>query len=267
MTAVRVLLRHHWRRHRTALLLLGAGCGLFEFLVTRAAPYLEEAGFLRSVLSLVPAPVLEALGQELEAMLSARGFVGFGYAHPFPQLMLAVWAVRVTSGALAREVGQGTMDLLASRAVTRAHHVGAAVIALLAGLAAIGLAAWSGTAIGLWTRPLAGAEPGRYLSVAALETLLFAAFGALGLAISAAGREGGAAIALTSTVLAASLALDYVARLWAPIRFLRPLTLFGYYEPHLVLLRGAQPVDAAVLAGVLAVGVAAAFVIFARRDL
>jgi len=37
------------------------------------------------------------------------------------------------------------------------------------------------------------------------------------------------AIAWTTTILAASFVLDYLARLWTPIAALRPISLFHYY--------------------------------------
>ena len=267
VATVRVLLGHHRRRHRTALVLLGAGMALFEFAITRLAPGPDEAGALQGLFTLIPEPVQQMLGEQLQAALSPRGFLAFGWAHPFPMIMLAIWTLRVTSAALAREIGTGTMDLLAARPVSRASQVGAALVALLGGLAALAAAGWSGTAIGLATRTLAGAAARDYLVIATAAWLLFAAFGALALAASASLREGGAAIAIMAGLLVVSFALDYLARAWRAIEGLRSLSLFRYYDPLRMLQEGTRSVDVAVLAGVLAGGVVAAFVIFSRRDL
>jgi ABC-2 type transport system permease protein len=261
------LLDHHWRRHRTALVLLAAGAALFEFIVARVAPTPEQAGFLQGLLRMAPEPVQQMLGEQLAASLTARGFLAFFYAHPFPLLMLAVWAVRLSSGALAGEIGRGTMDLIAARPVSRVSQVGAALVAMAGGLALIAAAQWAGTATGLLVRGVPGVRSRDFVAVAGMAWLLFAAFGAIGLAVSAAAREGGTAVSFTAGLMSVSFALDYLARVWEPIRDLRALSLFRYFDPQGMLLRGLETVDVATLVGVLAVSTLAAFVIFARRNL
>jgi len=55
--------------------------------------------------------------------------------------------------------------------------------------------------------------------------------------------------------------------LWAPISWLRPFSLFRYYEPQAMLTSGLPVVSAAVLAGVIVVALIAATAGLARRDL
>ena len=265
--SVGTLLRHLWRRHRAALLLLAAGNGFFAWAITRVVPDASRTGLIRELVDMAPAPVRIFLGEELVANLSARGFLGFGYVHPFPLILLSVWVVRVAAGALAGEAGQGTMDLIGSRPVGRGAHVAAAALAILAGVAAIAAAGWAGTAVGLHLRPLAGVSASELLPVAAMSALLFAGAGGVALLVSATRRDGGAAVSWCAGLLAGSYVLDYLARVWAAIAFLRPLSLFRYYEPQRILGEGVAGGDAAVLAAVGAAGLALAFAVFARRDL
>lgn len=267
MSAVRVLLGHHWRRHRLAFASIAGGMFLFQWLMTLVAPEGSQAQAFQGVIQLMPAPIVDMLGPELTANFSARGMIGFGYAHPFPLLMMSVWAVRVTAGALAGEIGIGTMDLLASRPVPRRHLVRAALVALLAGLGAIIACGWIGTAVGLASRPGLGIAPWSYLSVALGCWLLFVSFGALGLVVSALRRQGGAAIGVTAGLIAVSFALNFIARAWQPITGLQRLSLFMYYRPEQLARSGVIATDSLVLLGVAAAATALAFVIFARRDL
>jgi len=87
------------------------------------------------------------------------------------------------------------------------------------------------------------------------------------LAISAARRGAASAIAWTSAVVAGSFALDYLAKAWAPIRFMRPLSLFAHFRPHAILAEGWSGLDILALTGVGLAAAAVAFVVFARRDL
>ncbi len=258
------LLRRQWRHQRAALGWLAAGMALFEFLVTMAAP---EVSRLQGVLDLLPPPMLQVFGDELRATLSATGFLAFGWTHPFALLMLAAWVVRVAAGSLAGEAGRGTMDLLAARPVGRAGIVAAAALAMLAGLAVLCVAGWAGLAAGLLQRPVGGARAADLAGVIATCALVFAAAGAVALAVSAARRTGGSAAAIASGFLAASFALDFLARTWRPIGWARPLSLFAYYSPQRIVAHGVVPGDLAVLAVVTAAGMGLAFVVFQRRDL
>lgn len=263
----RVLVGHHVRLHRVPLVPLALGLALFEWVMTFVAGEPSVARFLTGALRSAPPEFLALLNQNLLASVSARGIVGIGYAHPFALLMMGAWAVRVPSAALAGEIGRGTMDLVASRPVTRASQVAAALAALAGGLAVLVAAAWLGTLAGLALRPVAGVRALDYLPVAGALWLLFACFGAMGILASALAREAGTAIAWMSGILAGSYVLDYAARVWPRIAALRPLSLFRYYEPQRVVGAGLAPLDAGVLAGVGAAALLAAFVVFARRDL
>jgi ABC-2 type transport system permease protein len=265
--SVAALLGHLWRRHRLALLLLAAGNAFFAWAITRVVPDPSRTGLIRDLVDMAPGPVRVFLGEELVANLSARGFLGFGYVHPFPLILLSVWAVRVAAGALAGEVGRGTMDLIGSRPVARGSQVAAAALSVVAGLAAIAAAGWAGTAIGLQLRPLEGVSASDMLPVAAMSGLLFASAGSVALLVSATRRDGGAAVSWCAGLLAASYVLDYLARVWPTIASLRPLSLFRYYEPQRILREGIAGSDVAVLSAVGAAALVLAFGVFARRDL
>jgi ABC-2 type transport system permease protein len=262
-----LLLRHLWRRHGAALFLLAAGGAFFQWAITRVVPADSQTGFVRQLLDMAPAPVRIFVGEQLAGNLSARGFLGFGYVHPFALILLGIWAVRVATGALAGEIGRGTMDLIASRPVARSAQVAAAAIAVFAGLTVISAAAWGGTALGLARRPLEGVAAADLLPVAAMGLLLFEAVGSVALLISAYSREGGPAVSWCAGLLAASYVLDYLARVWSTIAFLRPLSLFRYFEPQRILREGVLGADVAVLGAVGAVALAFTFVSFGRRDL
>ena len=264
---VAVLLRHHVRLHRVPLVPLAVGLALFEWMMTFVAGEPSVTRFLTSALRAAPPEFLALLNQDLLLGVSARGIVGVGYAHPFALMMMAVWAVRVPSGALAGEIGRGTMDLVAARPVTRSSQIMAALLAVLGGLAILAAAAWMGTLIGLTLHPLAGVSALRFLPVAGDLWLIFASVGVVGILVSALVRESGVAIAWLSGLLAGSYVLDYVARVWPRVAALRPVSLFRYYEPQQVVGVGLALHDIVVPATVGAAALLVAFVVFARRDL
>jgi beta-exotoxin I transport system permease protein len=265
--SVAALLRLQVRLHRAPLALLALGLGLFEGLMTVVARQPAISGFLGDILHAAPPQLLAVFGENLMGAVSVKGIVGIGYTHPFALVVMAVWAVRVSSAALAGEIGRGTMDLVAARPVRRAAHVLSAALAVLGGLALLAGLAWLATAAGLAGRALPGAAIMDFVPVALALWALFGCFGMVGVLISALAREAGTAIAWTSSVLAGSYALDYAARVWPAMAWLRPLSLFRYYEPQRILSAGLAPADLAVLGAVGAVALLLALAAFARRDL
>lgn len=254
-----------WRQHRVALLTMAVGLAVFELVITRVAPTPGEVGFLSGLFAMLPPQVAAMAGGEL-ALASPRGVIAFGYLHPFFLALFSAWTIRVASGALAGEIGRGTMDLLAARPVPRSAHVLAAWVMIAAGLAVLGGAAWTGTAIGLGLRSL-GVTPGEVLVLPAMAWLLFTAWGSIALFVAATRREAGSAIAWTSGLIATSFVLDFLARVWSPVRWMRPLSLFAYYRPPDIVQHGLTLADPVRLALVAIIGIAAASVVFGRRDL
>jgi len=261
---IAALLRHGWARHRAALIPIVLAIGVFQFLLTRIAPAANEANWIGSMMAMLPPELRELAGGNLA--MTSGGFLAVAYAHPFFILLLSAWIIRTSSAAVAGEVGLGTMDLLASRPAARWTFVVAGLITVMVGLAAIAGAALLGTTIGVGARAL-GVTGRQFAPIAFTAWLLFAALGGVGLLISATRRDGGQATAWTIAVVAGSFVLDYVARLWAPIARTRPLSLFRYYEPPVILVSGIPSITLVVLSSVLIVSVTLAIVIVQRRDL
>lgn len=260
-----VLLRHQVKRHRVVLLLVPLGLFAFQFLITRVAPSPAETERFTVMLSFLPPQMLEVIGLQSAASVTAPGVLRFGYTHPFTLLLLSLWTVRVTCSGLAGEIGDGTMDLLASRPVGRATLVLTVAVAVAAGIVSGAAAAWLGTAVGIATRDLGAVHAGDFVLVAAGLALLFAAWAGFSLAVAAWHRRSGGAIGTIAGVMAVLFALDYIARVYAPLRPFRPLSPFMYYLPHQA--PHMDPVGVAVLGGMAVAGLLVALVVFRRRDL
>src|SRR6187402_1630734 len=95
-----------WRQHRVTLTVMCAGVGVFTFILTRLAPEPGEVGFLAPLAAMIPEQILAMMGGDL-ALASARGVIAFGHLHAFPMTLFSAWTIRVTSAALAGELGRG----------------------------------------------------------------------------------------------------------------------------------------------------------------
>jgi hypothetical protein len=118
----------------------------------------------------------------------------------------------------------------------------------------------------LHLRPL-DVSASAYLPVAAGAWLLFAAWGGVGLLISATRRDGGQAIGWSTALIAASFVLEYIARLWPAISALRPLSLFRYFEVQAILASGLSTTSILVFGLTMIAGVLLSIVAVRRRDL
>lgn len=259
------LLGHLWRQHRRPLVPMAIGLALFEFVITQFAPAPNEVGWLGQIFSALPPQVRALMDSDLSPA-SPIGVIAIGYTHPFFLVMLAVWAIRIPSAALAGEIGRGTMDLVASRPVRRQEQVVAAALATAGGLAVLVLAAWSGTAVGVSLRDL-DLHPRQFAGVASMAWLLYLTWGAVSLFVSATQREAGPAIAWTSGIIASTFVLEYLARLWAPIASLRPLSPFAWYRASQIVAHGVSSADLVRLTALAVIAAGGALVWFTRRDL
>jgi hypothetical protein len=115
-------------------------------------------------------------------------------------------------------------------------------------------------------RPL-GVSAIEIRAVPATSALLFVAWTGVALFISATRREPGPAIGWATAAIAVSFVWDFLARLWSPVAQTRPLSLFAYYRPQEIVMSGVATVDLLRLAVVAVIALAAAVVVFRRRDL
>jgi len=97
--------------------------------------------------------------------------------------------------------------------------------------------------------------------------LLFAALGALALATSASFDRLGPALGLVLGFAIVSYAIEFLAAIWPDIGWLRPWSLFAYFQPAEILAGTIEPGDLAVLAAIAAAAVAYGLWAFPRRDL
>ena len=263
--ATGVLFVRQWRQHVLTLVLMCAGLAVFTFILTRVAPAPGEAGFIQALIAMIPKPVLAMIGGEV-AISSARGIIAFGYVHPFFLATMAAWILRTTAGALAGEIGRGTMDLLAARPVSRASQVLSIWALALVGVVLLATSAWAGTAVGLHLRAL-GVTARELTVVPAMAALMFAAWTGIGLTISAAQREGGSVIAWTGGLIVVSFVVVFISQIWSPAEVIRPLSLFTYFRPQEIVMKGVATKDIVTLATVATASLAAAVSVFQRRDL
>jgi ABC-2 type transport system permease protein len=271
--------------------------------------------FLNVVFSGPGKVVQTVIGGESIQMDRAMDILSIGYVHPLMQFVFCIWAVGRATGAVAGEIDRGTMELILAQPVPRSRLILAHFIVDLITIPVICLSLWAGTWAGYWLLgPIEAKEPpAEVRRMAALNPLnplarppkpdpanlrtdpmrfgpallsvgsLIFAVGGFTMALSARGRFRWRVLGTAVFLFLAMFLLNLLGQMWEEVfGWVRPLTVFYYYQPQQIILgqgwavdlrvwNGGQPLApvpaAAVLFGVGVVGYALALRTFTRRDL
>jgi ABC-2 type transport system permease protein len=236
-------------------------------------------------------------------------FLAMGMLHPVVLTLCVVWAVGRSAGAVAGELDRGTMELLMSQPVPRNRLILAHLLADSLLLPSICLSFFLGTQFGLAVvgdfipdysalrnlkrpdgtlipfpipetpEPLPVNGRGELAGLANTCALMFAISG-ITIALSSAGRSRWKVTGFAVLVVVVMFVANTIGQLWEPAGFVRPLTLFFYYQPQKAMLDGNWMVNLGaawagapkvsgiiVLLAVGSLGYLLALRIFTRRDL
>lgn len=227
------------RSIRDSWLLLASCCALmagFVWLRIWIASKIEVdalvkvfSGGLKVFQDLLPVPI--------EDLASPLGRAAFGFEEGPVLLVLGLWAITRGSECIAGRVGAGTMEMLLAQPIRRVTAVASHTWVTLAGLAALTIAGWLGTAAGLEVSAFKEPPPASAVWPAVVNFLGLGLFLA-GLAtfISAVARTRSQAVAAVIGFYVVELALMIVSRISAGARWLEKFTFLTAYDPTFLTL-------------------------------
>lgn len=234
-------------------------------------------------------------------------FLSVQMLHPIVMTLACLWGIGRAAGAISGEIEKGTMELLLSQPVPRDRLILAHLLVDWLVIPIICSANLLGTQAGLWavgdfvvdyTAITKAGLPGipankapevlefttkdQWGAAVELVALMFAISG-MTMAFSACGRSRWRVIGWSVLTILIMFIVNVLGQLWEDIAFLRPLSIFYYYQPQLIWLQrnwmldlgevwnGGKPMFQIPPVVVLfAVGTAGYFValrVFTRRDL
>ena len=201
-------------------------------------------------------------------IFSLPGSIALRFIHPISVALNAVFAVGFAAAAVAGERQRGTLEVLLARPLSRRVVALTLYVCVLA-FVAVTMAALLG---GAWiTVTLTGStgelDVGRLPVLWLNGVLLFGALGAIGLAASVSFDRLTPALGIGLGVAIVSYFLEILGSLWPDAKGLQPLSLFHYLQARDVLTGNVDPFSFVLLAGVGALALAVALVVFPRRDL
>lgn len=265
-----ILAGYSLRRMRGMLIGLGLLFGLFQFLLTQVASYLQTNTAFEQLSMLMPEFVRNMAGPSALAFMSFPGIVALGYFHPMI-ITAAVGMMIAIATEPAAEVETRFVDLTLSRPMTRGQVIARTLLVLVvSGAVMIGAMA-GGTWVGLICcvpRDAPPVPPALIGSLAAGLAAIMACWAGVTLAIASGARRRAAAGAAAGVAAIAAYLLDYLGRAWAPAAPFSVVSPFHFFDPMAAI--GGQPLstwNVGVLLAIGAIGAAVGFVVFARRDI
>jgi ABC-2 type transport system permease protein len=222
--------------------------------------------FFVQYLNIIPKGLLRAFNAGGD-ITSFGGFVGAEYLSFIWVVIVVAFVIAFTSGALAKELEQGTLELVLAYPIGRLRFFFSKVAALVIGI----LVMVGATLLGLWAGALTqhfSVSIGSYLAIGVLAVAFALAIAGYGFVFSALASERAQAAGWATALTLVFYGINFAAQNWDQLKALRPLTIFNYYSPEDAINLGRLDVGAfLVLIGLTLVSTAAAAVIFRVRDL
>jgi ABC-2 type transport system permease protein len=278
---------------------------MFSSLTQMAQQFIPglSADFIEEQLFQGPGKMMQTLaGGENMHFERAMHMLSIGYVHPLMQTLFCIWAIGRASGAIAGEIDKGTMELLLAQPLARFRVIMAHLCVDILTIPMLCMSLWAGTCVGWWLVgpyevhpeafkvPIHVPEEWLQVDPAAfgpalwnIGALIFAVCGYT-MWLSSAGRFHWRVMGGAVLITLLQFLVNLLGQLWDKMEWMRPLTVFYYYQPQKIILQqdhawtvnlsvwnGGQPfVEVPVLAvlfGAGIIGYAMAFWTFQRRDI
>ena len=248
----------------TGMIVLLAG---FQASIIAAAVSLEETGDFQRLVAAVPAFVREAIGP---ALMSFAGMSVLSFFEPLLILLCVLFAMYVASEP-AGDVESGLVDLLLARPLPRHVIVTRSLVVTTTSAFTLVMSMGVVNVVGIRLMAAPGTVGPTPTVLALMMVHLFAltwCFGGLTLGVAAGLPRRSSALGVMTLFAGAMYLVNLLAVLSPRFEAVGSLTLFHYFQGTPIILGRAPTMEnLSVLFGVGAVGVAAAYLRFARRDL
>lgn len=221
------------REHLSFLIFAFILVGMFQLLMITLVVETDMLNIAKIFFSRFPPQVQQFFGEELLAQFSVNGAVAFGYNHPIVLIFLAVIAIMLPAKHITGEIEDGSLELLFSLPIKRLKLAFTLWILSAVLIFFVIIGGWLGTIIGLKIYPQVSDLPVSVIFRIGLNlwflmltinayTFLFASFS----------REAGKVTQRAAGLTLFFYFLSYTVKLWDKASFLKPVTIFTYYQPQ-----------------------------------
>jgi len=222
-----------FREHLSFLIFAFVIVGLFQLLMLTLVVETDLLSIAQIFFKRFPPNVQQFLGEELLAQFSVNGAVAFGYNHPIVLIFLAVIAIMLPAKHIAGEIENGTLESLLSLPITRFKLAFSLWFLSNLALLLVIVGGWLGSIAGLMIYPQVSELNFSFLFRIGMNLwLLTLAINAYTFLFSAFSRDGGKVTQRAAGLTLFFFFLNYTVKLWDKASFLKPVTIFTYYQPQ-----------------------------------
>jgi ABC-type transport system involved in multi-copper enzyme maturation permease subunit len=242
---------------------------ILQYVIIGLMTTFDTASMYNTLMSQMPERFRMMIAENYFVQMSIKGAAAFGFNHPIVLALIVINAIAVPARHITSEIEGGTMEWLLAYPVKRASLV---------------LSMWASGCL-LLLMIIIGALIGLYSALAVTHTftliiftkmlqvgfnlwLLAIVIMSITFVIASFGRAGSKTHALSAAVVLSLYFLYFLATIWDSFAFMKPFSIFSYYQPQKVMFDQADfALDAGVLLGLTAVCLAASIWQFRRRDI
>jgi ABC-2 type transport system permease protein len=264
-----LLFRLSFKRVRLLLAAMGLLLAGFQVLRVVIATSIYNGGGFDEIATMLPPFVRAILGPALAGVLSFNGIVCGAYFDLGVELALLALSIALAT-VPASEIESGFADLVLARPLPRHWLITRAIALVLCSILLMLLMLTGGIWAGLvlFAPPHAAWPPVSQIGALALNLgMLLLCWSGVAMAFGAAFRRSVAA-SVTALLAFATLLLDVLHRLWAPLEPIDWLSPFRYFNAFDLVVGNPLPVeDLLVLWAIAMTGFAVAYFVISQRDI
>lgn len=209
----------------------------FQYLIITLVVEADILNLAQSFFKNLPAQFQQLFGEEYLAQFSINGAVALGYNHPLVLVMLAIIAIHFPGKHIAGENENGTLELIFSLPVRRISIAFSVIFFSFIVLLIVIGGCLGGSLLALTAYPEAGRVPlGKLFKIAANLWLLMLFINSYTFLLSAYSRESSKATLSAGILTIIFYFVHYIVRMWTAVDFLKPFTIFNYYQPQKLML-------------------------------
>ncbi len=219
-----------------------------------------------AVLDSMPQMLMEAFSMRAFNLTTISGFIGLMFT--YYALMLGIAAAMWGSDIISKEERDKTVEFSLTLPVTRSRLVTAKALAALVNCIGLLLITWATTVVSA-SQYQPGSEVHLFIRLCMLALfVLQLIFLALGILLGCATKQYRRASSLAVSLLLGTYFLSVISAMNKDLDFLKYFTPFEYFDPVKLLNESRmEGTFLALSAGVILVSMAAAYRLYARRDL
>jgi len=245
---------------------------VFAFLIEMLFAIILSTSVMRSYMesyfSLMP-PAFKQLTGFLGQNFVGSQFVAFGYNHPAILFIMIFIPVSIASRYITSEIENRSIEILALRLNPRYRIITTQFLFIVFMIFSIFVAMFLGSITGKYFTGLSSEiDEILILKIVGIGFLFFSAIGAIVTFIASIMSEKSLSFSWNIGVILSLFVYDAIIRLWEQANFLKPYSLFNWYQPVSISTQNyAFGTGVPVLLSLIVIFLFLAIYYFNRRDL